>query len=60
MLQCYAPRVKSTALHFLLLTFAGLVSRHQARVVAYLLEENRVLRELLFSGTLRRIHMGAA
>jgi hypothetical protein len=33
-------------LRFLLLLFAGLVNRHQARVVDYLREENRVLREL--------------
>jgi hypothetical protein len=32
-------------LQFLLLVFAGWVNRHQAEVVAYLQEENRVLRE---------------
>ena len=34
-------------LQFLLLVFAGWVNRHQAEVVAYLQEENRVLREPL-------------
>jgi putative transposase len=34
-------------LRFVLLVFAGLVNRDQARVVAFLREENRVLRELL-------------
>ncbi len=36
-----------TALHFLLLTFAGWVNRRQQEVVDYLVEENRVLREQL-------------
>ncbi len=31
-------------LRFLLLAFAGFVNREQARVIAYLVEENRVLR----------------
>lgn len=34
-------------LQFLLLVFAGWVNRHQAEVVAYLQEENCVLREQL-------------
>ena len=34
-------------LQLLLTTFAGWVNREQARVVAYLVEENRVLREQL-------------
>ena len=34
-------------LRFVLLVFAGLVHRDQARVLAFLQEENRVLRELL-------------
>ena len=34
-------------LRFLLATFAGWVNRHQADVIAYLVEENRVLREQL-------------
>ncbi|NOY91268.1 MAG: transposase family protein [Deltaproteobacteria bacterium] len=38
--------MRPTALHFVLLTFAGLVGRSEARAIAYLLEENRVLREL--------------
>ncbi len=29
----------------LLMTFSGLVNRHQADVIAYLVEENRVLKE---------------
>lgn len=33
------------ALRFLLLIFAGWVNRHQQRVIEYLLEENRVLKE---------------
>ena len=33
------------ALQFLLLTFAGWVNRRQQKVIDYLLEENRVLRE---------------
>ena len=32
------------ALQFLLLTFAGWINRKQQLVIAYLLEENRVLR----------------
>ncbi|MFH2008261.1 MAG: hypothetical protein ABI333_16880 [bacterium] len=35
------------ALQFLLLTFAGWVSRKQQKVIEYRLEENRVLREHL-------------
>ena len=34
-------------LQLLLATFAGWVNREQAQVVAYLVEENRVLREQL-------------
>ena len=37
----------ATSLHFLLLMFAGWVNRRQEGVIAYLLEENRVLREQL-------------
>jgi hypothetical protein len=40
-------------LQFLLLVFAGCVNRHQAEVVAYLQEENRVLREQLGGRRLR-------
>lgn len=36
-----------SALHFLLLTFAGWVNRRQQEVIDYLIEENRVLREQL-------------
>ena len=35
------------ALHFLLLLFSGWVNRHQQKVIDYLIEENRVLREQL-------------
>ncbi len=35
------------ALRFLLATFAGWVNRDQARVIDYLCEENRVLKEQL-------------
>ena len=38
--------VDSFPLKLLLLTFAGLVNRDQSRLIAYLLEENRVFREL--------------
>ena len=38
------------ALQFLVLTFAGWVNRHQDDLIAYLREENRVLREHLGCG----------
>ncbi len=41
------------ALQFLLFLFAGWVSRRQQAVIAYLLEENRVLREQLGARRLR-------
>jgi len=41
------------ALQFLLLTFAGWVNRRQQKMIAYLLEENRVLREQLKGRRLR-------
>ncbi len=37
----------TAALRFLLLMFAGWVNRRQQDVIAYLMEENRVLREQL-------------
>src|SRR5262249_36203055 len=40
-------------LRFLLLLFAGLVNREQAKVIDYLREENRVLREQLGKKRLR-------
>ena len=40
-------------LQLLLATFAGWVNREQAQVVAYLVEENRVLREQLGKRRLR-------
>lgn len=42
------------ALTFLLLTFAGWVNRRQQKVIGYLLEENRVLREQLGGRRLRK------
>ena len=40
-------------LQVLLMTFSGLVNRHQADVIAYLAEEDRVLKEQLKGRTLR-------
>jgi len=40
-------------LQVLLLTFSGIVHRHQADVIAYLVEENRVLKEQLRGRALR-------
>ena len=40
-------------LRVLLLTIAGFVNRHQADVIAYLVEENRVLKEQLKGRALR-------
>ena len=40
-------------LQVLLMTFSGLVNRHQADVIAYLVEENRVLKEQMKSRKLR-------
>jgi putative transposase len=45
--------VESTALHFLILTVAGWISRRQGDAIEYLLEENRVLREHLGDRRLR-------
>ena len=48
----------------LLLTFSGLVNRHQADIISYLVEENRVLKEQLKGRRLRlnddveRAHQG--
>ncbi|MEO0632479.1 MAG: hypothetical protein AAFY46_17390, partial [Planctomycetota bacterium] len=41
-------------LRALLLTFAGFVHREQARMIEYLVEENRILRELHGD---RRLHL---
>jgi hypothetical protein len=41
-------------LQVLLLTVSGLVNRHQANVIAYLVEENRVLKEQTSGRRLRR------
>ena len=41
------------ALRFLLLVFAGWVNRHQQRVIEYLVEENRVLKEQMGDRRLR-------
>lgn len=40
-------------LQILLMTFAGLVNRHQADIISYLAEENRVLKEQLKGRALR-------
>ena len=40
-------------LQVLLVTFSGLVNRHQADVIAYLVEENRVLKEQMKGRRLR-------
>ena len=40
-------------LQVLLMTFSGLVNRHQADVIAYLVEENRVLKEQMKDRKLR-------
>ncbi len=40
-------------LHVLLLTVSGWVNRHQADVIAYLVEENRVLKEQMKGRALR-------
>jgi len=42
-------------LQLLLATFAGWVGRRQARVIAYLIEENCVLKEQLELGDINRI-----
>ena len=42
-------------LQMLLLTVSGVVNRHQANVIAYLVEENRVLKEQ-FSGKVPRLN----
>src|SRR5262249_56217159 len=46
-------RARLFPLRFLLLLFAGLVNREQAKVIDYLREENRVLREQLGKKRLR-------
>ena len=40
-------------LQVLLLTFSGIVNRHQADVIAYLVEENRMLKEQIKGWKLR-------
>ncbi len=45
--------VKLIALDFLLVAVAGLVNEHQLQVIEYLLEENRILREMLGEKRLR-------
>ena len=42
--------IETIHLQLLLATFAGWVGRRQSRVIAYLIEENRVLKEQLESG----------
>jgi hypothetical protein len=41
--------IETIQLQLLLATFAGRVGRHQTRAIAYLIEENRVLKEQLES-----------
>ena len=41
------------ALCFLLVAFAGLVNEHQLRVIEYVVEENRILREMIGKKRLR-------
>lgn len=43
-------KIETMRFQLLLATFAGWVGRHQARTIAYLIEENRVLKEQLESG----------
>jgi hypothetical protein len=45
--------IETSQFQLLLATVAGWVSRHQASVIAYLIEENRVLKEQLTSGGTR-------
>jgi putative transposase len=47
--------MNSLPLHFLILTMAGWVNRAQQDVIAYLREENRILREPAGDGRLRRL-----
>ena len=46
-------RARITPLHLLLATFSAWANQEQARAIAYLLEENRVLREQLGKRRLR-------
>ncbi len=46
-------RTDSHPLQVLLLIFSGLVNRHQTDVIAYLVEENRVLKEQMKGRRLR-------
>ena len=43
----YDAQVSTQPLQFLLLCFAGWVNRRQADIIAYLMEENRALRDKL-------------
>jgi len=47
--------IETIHLQRLLATFAGRIGRRQARVIAYLIEENRVLKEQLWSSG-KRLH----
>ncbi len=42
--------IETIHLQFLLATFAGWIGKKQTAVIAYLIEENRVLKEQLESG----------
>ena len=46
-------RADFSPLPMLLVTLAGWVNRHQQRVIEYLVEENRVLKEQVMAGRLR-------
>jgi hypothetical protein len=46
-------RADFSPLQMLLVTLAGWVNRHQQRVIEYLVEENRVLKEQVMAGRLR-------
>ena len=49
----HANSMSPPPLHFLLLTLAGWMNRHQQNAIEYLLEENRVLREHLGAKRIR-------
>ena len=51
--QINSAHVRRRLLRILLVTFAGWVNRHQLEVIAYLREENRVLKEHLGGRRLR-------
>jgi hypothetical protein len=50
LLATFAGMIETIHLQLLLATFAGWVGKKQTAVIAYLVEENRVLKEQLKSG----------